>query len=116
MQKKSQAKPDLQKSERPMNRHTARTGLLACITWSAVQSAAWACPMCKIALENDDPQPKAYMISILFMLGMIMSIAFGVGVLTWYINRNDRRALEAAGYQHLFENGVNAPAEAAAHS
>ncbi len=69
--------------------------------------------MCKIALENDDRQPKAYMISILFMLGMIMSIAFGVGVLAWYINRSERRALEAAGYQHLFENGVNPPPEPA---
>ncbi len=78
----------------------------------SAQSAVWACPLCKVAVENDDNQPMAYMISILFMLGMIMSVSFGVGVLAWWVNRNDRLALEAAGYQHLFENGVNAPPEA----
>ncbi|MDP1798320.1 MAG: hypothetical protein Q8K78_12590 [Planctomycetaceae bacterium] len=96
-----------------MNRKSLWTGLIACVAWTAAQSAAWACPLCKVAIENDDRQPQAYMISILFMLGMIMSIAFGVGVLTWWINRNERRALEAAGYHHLFENGVNQAPEAA---
>ena len=94
-----------------MTQKLMRTGLLAAGIGLAAQSAAWACPLCKIAVENDDNQPKAYMISILFMLGMITSVSFGVGVLAWWVNRNDRRALEAAGYQHLFENGVNPPAE-----
>jgi uncharacterized membrane protein len=97
-----------------MNRHTISTGLIACGVWVAMQSAALACPMCKMALETDDPQPKAYMVSILFMLGMITSVSFGVGVLTWWINRQDQQALEAAGYQHLFENAVNAPPEPSA--
>lgn len=77
----------------------------------SAQSAAWACPLCKVAVENDDKQPMAYMVSILFMLGMIMSLFFGVGVLAWWINRNERRALQAAGYGHLFENAVNQPPE-----
>ena len=73
-------------------------------------SEAWACPMCKLALETDDPQPRAYMLSILFMLGMIGSMFAGVtGLLIW-LSRRERLALEEAGYQHLFENGVNQPA------
>lgn len=94
-----------------MNRKTFWTGFLTCTLWVASQSALWACPLCKEAIENEGNQPQAYMLSILFMLGMIMSIAFGVGVLAWWVNRNERRALEAAGYHHLFENGVNAPLE-----
>ena len=70
-------------------------------------SEAWACPMCKLALETDDPQPRAYMLSILFMLGMIGSMFAGVtGLLIW-LSRRERLVLEAAGYQHLFENGVS---------
>lgn len=34
-----------------------------------------ACPMCKIANEQDSLLPKAYMYSILFMMGMIFSLA-----------------------------------------
>lgn len=95
-----------------MNFTRIRILLCTAVLGFSAQSAAWACPLCKIAVENDDKQPMAYMISILFMLGMIMSLFFGVGVLAWWINRNEQRALEAAGYQHLFENAVNAPPEA----
>lgn len=71
-------------------------------------SEVWACPMCKLALETDDPQPRAYMTSILFMLGMITSLFLGVAGVTWWISRREQRALEAAGYGHLFENAVTA--------
>lgn len=69
-------------------------------------SEAWACPMCKLALETDDPQPKAYMYSILFMLGMIGSMFGGVATLLVWLTRQERLSLEAAGYQHIFENGA----------
>jgi hypothetical protein len=70
-------------------------------------SQASACPMCKMALETDDPAPRAYMMSILFMMGMIGGIFAGmIGFLYW-LSRNERAALDAAGYQHLFENGVS---------
>ena len=62
--------------------------------------------MCKMALETDDPQPKAYMFSILFMLGMIGSMFGGVATLLVWLTRQERLALEAAGYQHIFENGA----------
>lgn len=84
--------------------------LVALMMVLAGASDAWACPMCKLALETDDPQPRAYMLSILFMLGMIGSMFAAVtGLLIW-LSRRERLVLEAAGYQHLFENGVNQPA------
>jgi hypothetical protein len=69
--------------------------------------------MCKMALETDDPQPRAYMLSILFMLGMIMS-AFGAvaGLLVW-VSRTERRALTDAGYDHVLHNGVTTSASSA---
>lgn len=83
--------------------------LVALMVMLARASEAWACPMCKMALETDDPQPKAYMLSILFMLVMIGSMFVLVtGLLIW-LSRRERVALEAAGYQHLFENGVSQP-------
>lgn len=77
-------------------------------------SSASACPMCKMALETDDPQPKAYMFSILFMLGMIGSMFGGVATLLVWLTRQERLALEAAGYQHLFENGATEAARESA--
>lgn len=72
---------------------------------SAAQEVS-ACPMCKLALETDDPQPRAYMISILFMMGMIFTMFGVVGGLVWWLTRHERRSLEEAGYGHLFENAV----------
>ena len=72
----------------------------------ACASDVWACPMCKMALETDDPQPKAYMYSILFMLGMIGTMFGAVASLLVWLTRQERLSLEAAGYQHVFENGA----------
>lgn len=41
---------------------------------------ALACPNCKLANEADDNKPKAYMYSILFMIGMPATIFTGFGV------------------------------------
>ena len=91
-------------------RRLVRGSLVALMMVLAGASEAWACPMCKLALETDDPQPRAYMLSILFMLGMMGSLCAGVtGLLIW-LSRRERLVLEAAGYQHLFENGVSQPA------
>jgi hypothetical protein len=72
-------------------------------------SNAWACPMCKYALETDAPEPKAYMISILFMMGMISALFSAVGVLLWWVAKQEKMALTAAGYQHLFDNAGSQP-------
>lgn len=85
-----------------------RRGLAAfLVLMCSTASSAWSCPMCKMALDTDDPQPRAYMISILFMLGMMGSVVAAVCVLLYRVNRAERRSLEAAGYAHLFHNGVN---------
>lgn len=65
-----------------------------------------ACPMCKLAAESTDRQPQAYMVSILFMLGMIGSVAGGVGGLLFWAHRLETKALRAAGYEHVLHNGV----------
>ena len=83
-----------------------RGSLVALMMVLVGASEAWACPMCKMALETDDPQPRAYMLSILFMLGMIGSMFGGVAALLIWLSRRERLVLEAAGYQHLFENGA----------
>jgi hypothetical protein len=82
------------------------------VTWAVLvvlfsaANSAWACPMCKLALETDDPQPRAYMISILFMMGTIFTL-FGVtGAVVWWMSKRERHSLEEAGYGHLFENAV----------
>lgn len=93
-------------------RRVVRGSLVALTMFLACASEVWACPLCKLALETDDPQPRAYMFSILFMLGMMGSLIAGVtGLLIW-LSRRERLVLEAAGYQHLFENGVSQPAPA----
>ena len=53
----------------------------AALVWFATAAPASACPMCKLARESDSRLPRAYMYSILFMLGMPMSLgtAFGIG-------------------------------------
>ena len=43
-------------------------------------SSASACPMCKEANDADDPRPKAYMYSILFMLAVPATVFTGFGV------------------------------------
>ena len=77
------------------------------LTWTTLlTSEVWACPMCKFAVEADDPKPRAYMYSILFMLGAMFTVVGSVvGLLVW-LNKTERAALNAAGYQHLFENAV----------
>jgi uncharacterized membrane protein len=83
--------------------------LLSLAALFAMPSSLWACPMCKMALESDDPQPRAYMISILFMLGTISTVFGCVGALMLWVNRYEKKALTEAGYEHLFVNGVPVP-------
>lgn len=43
-------------------------------------SIATACPNCKLANESESGRPRAYMYSILFMIGMPATIFTGFGV------------------------------------
>ena len=42
-------------------------------------AAAQACPLCSQAIVAEDSVPKAYMYSILFMLGMPATVFTGIG-------------------------------------
>lgn len=73
---------------------------------------AQACPMCKIALEdNPDPaakvRPKAYMYSILFMLSMPATLATLFGVSFYRLARRQQVLNDAilAEYAAEFEAG-----------
>lgn len=61
------------------------TGVLPAVTESVS-----ACPSCKAANETDSRRPKAYMYSILFMLGMPATVFAGFGI-SFY--RMSRRAM-----------------------
>ena len=55
---------------------------------------AQACPMCKIANEQDALLPRAYMYSILFMMGMMFSLAGGVAFAMYRIGRRENADLD----------------------
>jgi hypothetical protein len=64
------------------------TGLAGSLT-TPVQ----ACPMCKVANEQDSLLPRAYMYSILFMMGMMFSLAGGVGYGMYLLGRKENAAI-----------------------
>ncbi len=72
-----------------------------------VAQLAQACPMCKIANEQDSLLPKAYMYSILFMMGMIFSLAGGVAFCVYSLSRKENAALEALGQYGGFTADAN---------
>ena len=89
-------------------RQTLKTIVLATLLLAQATSA-WACPMCKYALESDDLEPRAYMISILFMMGTIGTLFFSMAALCWWVTKLEKKKLRDAGYQHLFENAGSQP-------
>ena len=89
-------------------RQTLKTIVLASLVLAQATSA-WACPMCKYALESNDLEPQAYMISILFMMGTIGTLFFGMAALCWWVTKLEKKKLRDAGYQHLFENAGSQP-------
>ena len=72
-----------------------------------VVQSAQACPMCKIANEQDSLLPRAYMYSILFMMGMIFSLAGGVAFCVYSLSRRENAALEALGQYGGFTADAN---------
>ena len=76
--------------------------VLGVALFGPVAQPAQACPMCKVANEQDALLPQAYMYSILFMMGMMFSIGGGVGLCVFYVSRKDNAALDALG---MFEPG-----------
>lgn len=57
-------------------------------------SAAMACPNCKFANETDSNRPRAYMYSILFMIGMPATIFTGFGLSFYRMTKNAQAQAE----------------------
>ena len=72
---------------------------LIVVTWgfSPAVPTVTACPMCKAALDGDDARPRAYMISILFMLSVPLCLFSGLGYGLWRLSRQEVERLRAAG-------------------
>ena len=69
---------------------------LAALFSDAGTSSVSACPMCKAANENaDDPRPRAYMYSILFMLAMPATIFTGFGIGFYRLSKQAEAAAAA---------------------
>ena len=55
--------------------------------------AAQACPMCRAANETDSALPRAYMVSILFMLAVPGMLVTGYGVGFYRLSKQQEREL-----------------------
>jgi hypothetical protein len=66
--------------------------LVAAVVLSLAMTApVSACPMCKLASESSLRQPRAYMFSILFMMGMPMMLTTGFGIAFYRLSRQAER-------------------------
>jgi hypothetical protein len=63
-------------------RHYLKSSVLVCAVvcgLSLFAAAAQACPMCSQSIAEEDQLPKAFMYSIIFMLGMPATVLCGIG-------------------------------------
>ena len=89
---------------------TLIAGLLLCLSGA---TSASACPMCKLANESDNRLPRAFMYSILFMLGMPMTVLGGFSIGFWRLARKGAQMQREAMEQAMA--GANDPAVQATH-
>jgi hypothetical protein len=73
-------------------------GIFLCLT---AANTASACPMCKLANESDNRLPRAYMYSILFMMGMPATILSGFSIGFWRLSRQAARLQREAAEQPI---------------
>ena len=79
-------------------RRCFQSALLALTILVAGASTASACPNCKLANETESNRPRAYMYSILFMIGMPATIFTGFGI-SFYRMVRKAQAAELAAQQ-----------------
>ena len=85
-----------------IRQHFVKTAIsFAFVATLALGPEAMACPNCKFANESESNRPKAYMYSILFMIGMPATIFTGFGI-SFY--RMTKRAQEEALQQLAAQN------------
>ncbi len=74
-------------------------------------SSVWACPSCKLLADQQSEQPRAYMLSVFFMLGNDRRCLWNRHLVLYRLHKYERLQLEEAGYYHLFDNAASpAPA------
>ncbi|MEQ9406684.1 MAG: hypothetical protein RIK87_03120 [Fuerstiella sp.] len=59
---------------------------------AGMSSSATACPNCKFANETESNRPRAYMYSILFMIGMPATIFTGFGISFYRMTKKAQQA------------------------
>jgi hypothetical protein len=69
---------------------------VATILIAVLPQAVWACPMCAETVAADDNLPKAYMYSILFMMGMPAILASGFGFAFYRLVKKQQALNDAA--------------------
>jgi hypothetical protein len=70
----------------------------------AMAAPVSACPMCKLAAESSLRQPRAYMFSILFMMGMPMMLTTGFGIAFYRLSRQGDRMRQEEAERLAAEN------------
>ena len=79
--------------------------LVAAVVISLAMAApVSACPMCKLAAESSLRQPRAYMFSILFMMGMPMMLTTGFGIAFYRLSRQAERMRQEEAERLAAEN------------
>jgi hypothetical protein len=75
---------------------------LMAVLAAAWPCAAWACPMCAETVAADDHLPRAYMASILFMMGMpaILTSGFGIALYRMFKKQQALNVAAMAAQQH----------------
>lgn len=63
---------------------------------AVLPQAVWACPACAESVAADDNLPKAYMASILFMMGMPAILTSGFGIAFYRLVKKQQAADDAA--------------------
>ncbi len=71
----------------------------------AMAAPVSACPMCKVAAEQASRQPRAYMFSILFMMGMPMMLTTGFGIAFYRLSRQADRMRQEEAERLAAESG-----------
>jgi hypothetical protein len=69
---------------------------VAAILIAVLPQSVWACPMCAETVAADDNLPKAYMYSILFMMGMPAILASGFGFAFYRLVKKQQALNDAA--------------------
>jgi hypothetical protein len=69
--------------------------ITAAILLLALTASASACPMCSLVLDSEKVLPKAFFISIMFMLAMPPTVLGVIGFAIWRAHRRHALTMQA---------------------